>query len=363
MPIHPLVGHSELREAIGRALQGGRVPQLMLLTGRRGVGKQRLALWIGQLLLCEQAGSEPCGVCRHCRMALELSHPDLHWFAPVARPKATEPDKQIEELEEALGQVMAERRAQSLYGPPDGLAGHFVATSRLLLRRAALTPAMGRRKVFIVGDAERLVPQEANPEAANALLKLFEEPPADTYILLTATDVHAVLPTIRSRAVPLRLRQLADSQIEELLSTRLDPVPDPTGLKERIAAAQGSVGAALAEEESAASVRRAALDLLETVMAGPVARSERALRQAPWSARGDFTALLGAVAETLSDAARASLGEKAVRPLSARALAGRPAENILEAERRVLAARETAQGNINPQLLLATLADELAEVL
>jgi hypothetical protein len=71
---------------------------------------------------------------------LGLGHPDVHWLMPVPRPKTAEPDKQVEEVEDLLGEVLEERRKQPLYGPPEGLAGHFVATARLIIRRAALRP-------------------------------------------------------------------------------------------------------------------------------------------------------------------------------------------------------------------------------
>src|SRR5262249_14208360 len=153
------------------------LPQTILLVGPPGVGKQRFGLWLGQAILCEDPQRSPCGACRSCLQVLGLGHPDLHWFMPVPRPTAGEPDKQIQEVEEAIGEVLEARRKSPLYGTGDGLLGHFVSTSRLLLRRAALTPAAGRKKVFVIAEADRLVPQEANPEAANALLKLLEEPP------------------------------------------------------------------------------------------------------------------------------------------------------------------------------------------
>ncbi|HTH63733.1 MAG TPA: hypothetical protein VL563_03545, partial [Gemmatimonadales bacterium] len=76
----------------------------MLLHGPRGVGKQRLGLWLGQLILCEKEGREPCGTCHSCRLAENISHPDLHWFVPLEpSKKAGDADKQVELVEAALG--------------------------------------------------------------------------------------------------------------------------------------------------------------------------------------------------------------------------------------------------------------------
>ncbi|HXG43491.1 MAG TPA: hypothetical protein VNJ71_01910 [Gemmatimonadales bacterium] len=361
MPMHPLAGHVTERTRVAQAIASGRLPQLLLVTGPEGVGKQRFALWIAQALLCEAAGGEPCGTCRACRLVVDLTHPDLHWMVPVPRPKATEPDRQVDELAEALGAVIEERRKQPLYQAPDGMAGHFVATARLLQRRAALTPVMGPRKVFIVARAERLVPQESSPEAANALLKLFEEPPADCQFLLTAGNPNGLLPTIRSRAVPLRLGRLGDEEVRAFLTAHAGL--SGAELDRRVREARGSIGRALALGGERDAAGAAVEELLAAVRGGPSARAERALRQGTWQARGEFTATLDGLAEALSEAARQASGAEPRRPLP-RALAGLGSvEALVQAGERVARAREAAQGNVNPQLILAVLEEELAEVL
>ena len=92
MAHRPLYGQLALRTRLASAWQDGRLPASLLFSGPRGVGKQRLALWLGQLLLCEQpVASEPCGECQHCRYALRGVHPDLRWFFPRPRLKESEP--------------------------------------------------------------------------------------------------------------------------------------------------------------------------------------------------------------------------------------------------------------------------------
>jgi len=362
MPMHPLVGHREARHRLARAVRSDRLPQVLVVVGPAGVGKQRLALWLGQLLLCDEQGKEPCGRCRACRQVETLTNPDLHWFVPIARPKATEPDKQIEEASETLAQVMEERRARTLYLAPDGMASHGLASVRLLQRRAVLTPVAASRKIFILGDADRLVIQESSQEAANALLKLLEEPPADSVFVLTTVDARRLLPTIRSRAVPLRLGRLSDDEVAEVLRS----AGAGEGLGTRVAGAGGSVGAALADSEAGGAAYDAAREMLESVLegrAGMPARMERALQQTPWAARGEFTAMLDALADTLGEAARAALGETPRRALPDRLRNGRDPASLIRAIDRVADAREAAAGNVNPQLLLATLGEELAEVL
>src|SRR5215210_26111 len=132
MPLHPLVGHHEIRRRLARAVQTRRLPQVLVLCGPAGVGKQRLALWLAQRVLCEAAREEPCGICRACRLVAGLGHPDVHWFVPVQRPKSSETDKQVEEASQALSTALEERRSQPIYGPSDGMASHAIASARLL---------------------------------------------------------------------------------------------------------------------------------------------------------------------------------------------------------------------------------------
>src|SRR3989449_4284584 len=119
MPIPPLYGHEALRNRLVGAIASGRLPQALLLEGPAGVAKQRLGLWLAQALVCERPGKkagvkagEGCGECQQCKLVLNLSHPDVHWFVPLELSKKGDADKQVDLTEEALGEEMAARRQQ-----------------------------------------------------------------------------------------------------------------------------------------------------------------------------------------------------------------------------------------------------------
>src|SRR5690348_15135534 len=228
MPFVPLFGHDRLREQFAAAHARGALPASMLLHGPRGVGKQRLALWLGQALLCTGGPPRPCGRCTQCRYSLELRHPDLQWVFP--RPRLKDSDPSLEDVRDDYAEAIAERLSHhGLYPPPSGSDGIFVATVRAVVRAAALSPALASRKVFVIGDAERMVSQEGSDQAANAFLKLLEEPPADTTIILTSSEPGSLLPTIRSRSIAVRVAALpeeamraflTDSRVEAALAER-----------------------------------------------------------------------------------------------------------------------------------------------
>ena len=351
MPLPPLFGHEGVKDRLAGASASGRLPQALLFEGPRGVGKQRLALWLAQLLECETPaakGREPCGQCRSCRLVLSLQHPDVHWLVPLEPSKrAADADKQVDLVAEALAAEMAERSAQPLYGPTSGLAAHGIAAVRLVLRRLALTPALGRRKVFVVGDAERLIAQQGADAAANALLKALEEPPADSVFILTAAEPDALLPTIRSRVVRVRVARLSDSAVTAFAQQVLG-ITAKGELAQGISTAEGCPGRLLApqgESGGGGGAPEQAARFLEASGKGAAARHAQALGQMPFQARGAFTAMLDALAARLRTEARG----------------GGETRKLVEAIARVMDARELAQGNVNPQLLSAVLAEDLAE--
>ncbi|HXF94698.1 MAG TPA: hypothetical protein VNI61_01220 [Gemmatimonadales bacterium] len=362
MPLPPLYGHEALRSRLARAIASGRLPQALLLEGPRQVGKQRLGLWIAQTLLCqrEEGRGEPCGSCRSCRLVVGLSHPDLHWFFPVeVSRKGADADKQVELVEEALAEELERRRARPLYQAPSGLASHGIASVRLLLRRLALTPAMGGMKVFLIGDAERLVPQVGAEQAANALLKALEEPPHDTQFILTAADPEALLPTILSRVVRVRMQRVPDSVVASFVQNEIGSRQPGSPALASVASADGCPGRLIAPDPDGPGERSGgggggggsgSEALLRAARAKPLARYAFALAQKPFEARGAFSDLLDGLLERLRAQARAG------------GTAGRKGEmaGLVRAISQVMEARELAQGNVNPQLLAAVLIERLS---
>ena len=374
MEVH---GHEDVRLDLAGAVARGELPGSLLMYGRPGVGRQTMALWLARLLVCERPAPDgPCDECRGCHLALDLQHPDIHWFFPLPRPKgASNPDKLADALEEARYEALAERRADPLYRPPpDELTGLYLAQVRTIRRLGSTRPAMAPRQVFVVGDAELLTPQEASEEAANAFLKILEEPPPATTFVLTAADPEALLPTLRSRLLHVRLRPLTDAQVIEYIGERTDADAAAVRLAARLG--QGSIGRALAflprngETSHAATVRDNARGWLEAALASNAsARYAAASAERPAGARGAFADTLDALILWLRDLAAVAAGAEAdvvgddatdrLRLLARRARA----DGIPEAITLVDQAREEGRINANPQLTLGVLLNRLAGVL
>lgn len=376
MSLRPVYGHEALRHRLASAHHADRLPSSLLLTGPRGVGKQRLALWLGQLLLCEGgapsdpmglideasrgAPTEPCGRCQQCRYSARLQHPDLHWFFPRLKPKdGREPS--IEDVRAELAEAAAERiAADGLWAASTGMEALHLTSVRALLHAATLRPAMAARSVFVVGDAERMISQEGADQAANAFLKLLEEPPVGTTLILTSSEPGALLPTIRSRVVTLRVTPLTPHDVSAFLD---DPAvhaklghhaADVPAMLTRASGAPGQ----LLESASSADAQEAARQLLDAALAprsadGDALRAQVAAKSGITKARGAYSDALDALTVLLHQRIRGALDRGLDRHARHVAMA------IAVLERTKL----HTQHNVTPQLITAVLLDELADLL
>jgi DNA polymerase III subunit delta' len=166
-----------------------------LFTGPAGVGKKTFARAIAQSLLCEAPHEHGVlgydGTCASCRLIgkEETRHPDLLESTGALK---------IGETDEALGFHEGE-----------------ATTSRDLVRQLSLQSYAGGFRVFILGDIDF-----ASPAAANALLKFFEEPPANVVLLLTTSTPARLLATIRSRLIEIRFPVLRHAEVAQILQAK-----------------------------------------------------------------------------------------------------------------------------------------------
>ena len=175
------------------------------------------------------------------------------------------------------------------------------------------------------------------------MLKALEEPPADTVFVLTAAAPESLLPTILSRVVRVRVARLADSIVAAFVQRELG-VHGQDEVAQRVTIADGCPGRLLADSQPVGLVGSTAARFAEAVAGGPVRHYAAALAQTPFQARGGFTAMLDGLLEQLREQARS----------------GGETDQVIAAISTVLEARGMAQGNVNPQLVTAVLASDLA---
>jgi len=162
--------------ALERQVSTGDIAHSWLLLGPRGAGKTSASLAMAASVNCPVAPAVGCGECSSCLRILRRRHPDVH-------------------------HVSAE--------------GAFILVDQIresVIAIASRSPFEGRRKVFIVEEADRM-----NPSAQNALLKTLEEPFEDTLIILLSAREEELLDTIKSRCRMVHLQRVAEEQIATML--------------------------------------------------------------------------------------------------------------------------------------------------
>ena len=220
-----VVGHKDILKYISSAVENNRVSHAYILNGERGSGKKMLANLFAMTLLCETGDNEPCGKCHSCKQAESGNHPDI---------------------------------IRVTHEKPNSISVDDIRTQ--VNNTVDIKPYQGPYKVYIIPQADMMTPQ-----AQNAILKTIEEPPSYAVFLLLTENAETLLPTINSRCVMLKLRNIKDTLIRKYLMENLE-IPDYKA-DMCTAFAQGNMGRAimLANSDHFNEIREEAVQLLKHI--------------------------------------------------------------------------------------------------
>ena len=218
MNFSQIPGQSAVIERLRSAVAENRVSHALLFYGPEGSGKFALALAFARFISCEnRTADDACGVCPSCSKYDKLIHPDLHFVFPVIKKKsATEPvsDTYISQWREMVRkspyfslskwtEAMEVANEQALIP---------VAEAAEIIRKLSLKSFESDYKIMIIW-----LPEKMNPETANKLLKMIEEPPAKTVFILVSEEDDRLLPTITSRCQHIRIPAIAAEDMSRYL--------------------------------------------------------------------------------------------------------------------------------------------------
>ncbi len=225
MNFNEVIGQKDAKERLKQLVDGGRLPHAILLCGPSGCGKMALALAFASYLLCQNhdKGEEPCGTCNQCKMIAKWEHPDLHFTFPTIKLPSMSSDHKpvsddfIREWREMLskGAYFSMTQWMAKIGAENQQAIITAGESDELGRKLGLKSSQGGYKVSIIWLPERM-----NTECANKLLKLIEEPPAQTVFVMVCEEPARLLETIRSRTQRIDIKRIDTEDIRQALVER-----------------------------------------------------------------------------------------------------------------------------------------------
>lgn len=304
MGFEGLLGNQRLKDNLTAGVSRGKLAHFYLIAGPEGSGKKTLARLLGAAAICQDAGQKPCLRCNACRKVMADTHPD---FITVADPEhKTVPVKMVRAYREDI----------------------------------FIRPNEAEKKVY-------MFPQELGIEGYNALLKVFEEPPAYGVFLMLTDNLEKILPTVRSRCRELTLQPLdADVLRRELQSLY------PEAAEETISAAVersgGYLGQAKLLVEAGDEEDPVTDSFLESfIRRDPVALLEVLVPLEKWK-RDQLLPILKQWLELMQQAVICRSGGTVISAAARKLATTRSADQLLEAVEHLQKAIEYTQGNVSP---------------
>ncbi|HEY6215121.1 MAG TPA: DNA polymerase III subunit delta' [Pyrinomonadaceae bacterium] len=280
-----LTGNERVKASLKRMLVTDRLPGALLFVGEEGIGKKRFALEVARALNCRTPKDhEACGVCSSCTRIVKLNYPQ--------RDDADEWAQIIWTDHPDVGLVVAPKRVLR------------VEQMRQIEKEANFRPFEGKARVFLVDEADKL-----NDASANALLKVLEEPPRTSHLILITARPAMLLPTILSRCQMIRFSPLTPGEIETHLTK--NKLADNKTARVRARAASGSIGRALSGDlVTFTSQRKAMLKVLNALVLSQdraqLLRAAEQLNEAQY--KDEFEERLDVLETLIRDAWMLSLG-------------------------------------------------------
>ncbi|ARS37508.1 ATP-binding protein [Pontibacter actiniarum] len=244
MQFSQIIGHQEAKQLLLKSVQQNHVAHAQLFLGQEGSANLALALAYATYINCEdKQPDDSCGTCGSCVKMNRLVHPDFNFVMPVTATKAVSKDA-------LSNKFMNEWREFILSSPFQGLnewMQHIGAEnkqgiiskdeSRQLVKLVSLKAFEGACKIVVIW-----LPELMHPSAANALLKLLEEPPAQTLFLLVSQSAEKLLATITSRTQIMQVRNFTEQEVMQFVQQKYNLEDDRA--RQIAQLAEGSLNAA-----------------------------------------------------------------------------------------------------------------------
>lgn len=220
MQFRDIIGCEQLKKQLIGSVSRGQVAHAQLFFGQPGSPMLLFAHAYAMLLNCldPTPDGDSCGVCDSCHKIAKLEHPDVYFSFPVSTTKQFSSKPVSDNFLPQFRNFMLKQPFGNAQDWNDLFSGEGKALNisrqeaRQIIDKLSLKPYQGRYKIMIIW-----LPEYMNKEAANALLKVLEEPPAQTVFLMVSANRNALLATIQSRLQSVYIPLLEDAQVVDYL--------------------------------------------------------------------------------------------------------------------------------------------------
>lgn len=241
-----IIGQEKVKKHLIDSAKSGRVPHAQLFCGKEGTGKLGLAIAYAQYLSCEHpTDSDSCGVCPSCLKFRNLAHPDLHFVFPIVKKDNETCDDYLKQFRECvtkdhyltnstwLNEISNETKKGKIYD----------SESDKIIKKLSMKSYEGGYKFMIIWQ-----PESMDVGTANKILKIIEEPPAKTLMILVSNEPDRIIGTILSRTQKVNVPPVERDKIESYVKEQYQESDDDAKYIARVAA--GSIVAARNAAES-----------------------------------------------------------------------------------------------------------------
>ncbi|NJN25571.1 MAG: DNA polymerase III subunit delta [Cyclobacteriaceae bacterium] len=216
-------GLQSTKEKLYRTIESGKIAHAQMFAGPEGSANLAMAMAYAALLNCtNRTADDACGTCPSCSKINKLIHPDVHYVFPVSATKNVTGKEVVSDAFIAPWREFAMQQPfggpvewSAVYGGENKQLNISREESRGMIRKLSLKAFEGEYKVMIIW-----LPEYMHPSAANAILKLLEEPPEKTVFLLVTCDQEQIIGTILSRVQLLKIRPFSKEEIAGYLTAK-----------------------------------------------------------------------------------------------------------------------------------------------
>ena len=212
MLFEEVIGQQYIKEKLIHSVQKNKISHAQLFVGSAGYGTLALSVAFAQYVLCaDKQGNKSCGVCSSCLKVNDLQHPDLHFSFPTVQSESKISNPFLENWREQvkkspyftlydwIQKIDVKERNPII----------SVEESSEIQRKLHLTSYEGGYKIIVIWMAEQM-----NSACSNKILKILEEPPNKTLIILVSEDADKLLDTIKSRCQIVHLNRVNNDEMQ-----------------------------------------------------------------------------------------------------------------------------------------------------